>query len=168
MRIAGIVRDSIVDGVGIRDVVFVQGCPHHCKGCHNPNTWNREGGTSMTIHQIRDQLIDSDNDVTISGGEPLSQLDELIYLTEQLHYRDGKRFWLYTGFTFEEIPLATWRTLWINGVDVVVDGKFIEDKKDSNLLFRGSSNQRLIDLPKSVKAGYVVEWEDNTYEKVLR
>lgn len=156
MRIAGIVRDSIVDGEGIRDVVFLQGCKHACKGCHNQGAWDIRGGTEVSLQSILERLRGSSNAVTLSGGEPLLQFDELV---EFLYLLKRNDCWLYTGYTFEDIPISTWQLL-SQWVEVVVDGKFELDKKDSNLLFKGSSNQRIIDLPKSVERNEVVLWED--------
>lgn len=158
MRIAGLIKNSVVNGVGIRDVIFTQGCSHHCKGCHNPHTWNSKGGEEVTAKEIADQLKNSNNNVTISGGEPLEQIQEVTELLSELH-KQGKDAWLYTGYTFENIGMGIWLILYANGVTVVVDGTFQEDKKDLTLQFRGSSNQRLIDLEKSLKAGHVVLWE---------
>lgn len=160
MRIAGIVRDSIVDGVGIRDVIFFQGCLHRCKGCHNPQSWSYTDGTEMSLDDVLNELKNSSNDVTISGGEPLFQILELYSLLESMNKTQGKRFWLYTGYCYEKLPPQLIINL-SKYVDVLVDGKFVEELKDSNLLFRGSANQRLIDLPKSVNENKIVLWEDN-------
>lgn len=160
MRIAGIVRDSIVDGVGVRDVLFLQGCPHKCKGCHNPQTWAFNGGTYNTLLELVDAFKDSPNDITISGGEPLSQFCELCELMSVLNEYHGKRFWLYTGFTFEDVPMYMWEQL-SKYVDVVIDGRFVEELKDTGLMFRGSSNQRLIDLKKTVIEQKVILWEES-------
>lgn len=162
VKIAGIVRDSIVDGEGIRDVIFLQGCHHHCKGCHNPNTWNIEQGDEVPILELCDKLKGSNNDITISGGEPLDQLVNLIALLGTLKETSPtKKVWLYTGFTYEEVAPWIWLTLYTLGVDVVVDGRYEEDKKDSNLSFRGSSNQRIIDLNKTLIDGEVMIYETN-------
>lgn len=155
MRIAGIVRDSIVDGIGIRDVIFVQGCGHHCKGCHNPHTWNYNGGEHWFVGDIVEELSDSSNDVTISGGEPLDQFASLVSLVKQLN-KQGKRIWLYTGNTLTA-PISKPYRMLAPYVDVIVDGKFIEECKNLDLMFRGSTNQRIIDLPKSVKENRIVE-----------
>lgn len=163
MRLAGIVRDSIVDGPGVRDVIFFQGCSHHCKGCHNPQSWNPHGGEECSTRQVRNELRDSTNDVTISGGEPFNQISPLIDLVARLRRQDGKDIWIYTGYTYEylvnEYPHIIY---WLStaGVEVIVDGRFEEDKKDPNLRFRGSSNQRLIDLKKSFEQKKVVLWEE--------
>ena len=162
MRIAGIVRDSIVDGIGIRDTIFLQGCPHHCKGCHNPQTWDDDGGEELSITEILDLLSNSSNDITISGGEPLEQFNDLMYLLRGIKQTTNKRVWLYTGYTFD-FEFFTDRyvlNLLSCYVDVLVDGRFVESKK-GEYLFRGSSNQRLIDLSKSVEEEKIILWEDN-------
>lgn len=156
MRVAGIVRDSTVDGEGVRDVVFLQGCGHHCKGCHNPQTWNMNGGTHMFAGQVLDELADSSNDITISGGEPMLQYEALLSFLMLVKTHTSKRVWLYTG-NIVDVTKDIYRRL-SHYVDVIVDGRFIEDLKDESLLFRGSSNQRLIDLPKSVEANEIIEW----------
>ena len=158
MRIAGIVRDSIVDGPGIRDVIFMQGCSHHCKGCHNTQTWNPNGGEERLSGSILRELSDSQNDITISGGEPLAQWKPLLRLLHHIRYRTDKRVWLYTGHTVD-LSQQCYHVL-ARYVDVIVDGKFVEELKDPDLLFRGSSNQRLVDIKKSVKAKKIIEWEE--------
>jgi anaerobic ribonucleoside-triphosphate reductase activating protein len=158
MRLAGIVRDSIVDGEGIRDVIFFQGCSHRCKGCHNPHTWNYEGGEHRFLADVVRELSESSNDVTISGGEPLDQADSLIELVKELK-KQGKNIWMYTGNTVD--PTKRIYYVLARYIDVVVDGKFVEELKDPNLRFVGSSNQRVIDLPKSVEERKIVLWEES-------
>ena len=160
MRVAGMIRDSVVNGIGIRDVVFLQGCPHHCQECHNKETWNVEGGIELGAYYIFDKLKDSPNNLTISGGEPLIQLEELERLLYLFYLNSNKTVWLYTGYKFEEISILTWEKLAKLNVEVVVDGEFEIDKKDLTLEFRGSSNQRLIDLKKTIKKGEIVLWEN--------
>jgi anaerobic ribonucleoside-triphosphate reductase activating protein len=157
MRVAGMIKDSVVNGIGIRDVLFLQGCSHHCKGCHNPETWKIDGGTEYSIKQLINEFK-GDNDVTISGGEPLEQFTDVWEFMGKLNKKSGKRFWLYTGYSYEEIPQFMLAVL-SEYVDVLVDGKFIESQKDLRLPFRGSANQRLIDLPKSIEQNKIVEWE---------
>jgi anaerobic ribonucleoside-triphosphate reductase activating protein len=159
MRLAGIVRDSIVDGVGIRDVIFVQGCYHKCPGCHNQQTWDFQGGEHWFNGDIIKELSDSDNDITISGGDPMFQFSEVYRLVQLIRHKTNKRVWLYTGNTIT-VPIQNAYRKLAPYVDVIVDGRFIEELKDSNLLFRGSSNQRIIDLPKTVKANKIVLWEE--------
>lgn len=159
LKVAGIQRDSITNGIGIRDVLFLQGCPHQCKGCHNPSTWDFHGGTEYSIKRLIDVFSDSDNDITISGGEPLHQFeDDLWFFMRDINEKQGKRFWLYTGYKYEQIPTFMLAML-SEYVDVLVDGRYIESKRDFNLRFRGSSNQRLIDLPKSIEQNKIVLWE---------
>ena len=157
MRIAGIVRDSIVDGVGVRDVVFFQGCGKRCPGCQNPDTWDYMGGCHRFIGDVVNELADSTNDVTISGGEPIDQFDDLLELC-RMFSEEGKRVWVYTGNVVD--PTKRIYQKLASYVDVIVDGRFVEDEKDCNLRFRGSSNQRLINLPMSVIMGEIIEWED--------
>ena len=159
MKVAGIIQNSVVNGIGVRDVIFLQGCEHHCPGCHNPKTWNINGGEEMSISRLDDILRDSPHDITISGGEPLLQYDEVIELMDYMSYGTNKRFWLYTGFKYDEIPPHMLEEM-SKYVDVLVDGRFEESKKDLKLQFRGSSNQRLIDLPKSIEKGKVILWEE--------
>lgn len=157
MRIAGIVRDSIVDGIGVRDVVFFQGCGKRCKGCHNPDTWDYNGGCHRFIGDVVKELSDSSNNITISGGEPIDQFEDLLELCRMFH-ESGKKIWVYTGNVVD--PTNRIYQQLAQYVDVIVDGRFVEDAKDCDLLFRGSANQRLINLPLSVVMGEVVEWED--------
>lgn len=158
MRVAGIVRDSIVDGPGIRDVIFMQGCPHHCSNCHNQDTWDMNGGEVRLSGSLLRELSDSPNDITISGGEPLSQWNALLRLLQLIDAQTDKRVWLYTGYTVD-LNQKFYKVL-ARYVDVIVDGKFVEELKDPDLLFRGSSNQRLVDIKASVECGEIVEWEE--------
>ena len=158
MRIAGIVRDSIVDGPGVRDVIFTQGCPRHCSGCHNQNTWDMNGGEVRLSESILRELSDSQNDITISGGEPLSQWSALLRLLKLIHEQTDKRVWLYTGYTVD-LNQNFYKVL-ARYVDVIVDGKFVEELKDPDLLLRGSSNQRLVDIKASVECEEIIEWEE--------
>lgn len=158
MKVAGIIKNSVVNGQGIRDVLFLQGCPHKCRGCHNPQTWAYYDGEDCTVRSLVQEFADSPNQLTISGGEPLLQYMDLIELMWVLNTYHGKRFWLYTGYRYDQIA-KSWLEELSHYVDVLVDGRFVIDKKDLTLPFRGSSNQRLIDLPKSVAKGEVVLWE---------
>lgn len=159
MRVAGIIKNSVVNGIGIRDVLFLQGCEHHCKGCHNPETWKLDGGKEYTFEELVEEFKDSPNDITISGGEPLLQIDDLYRFMRVMNRKYGKRFWLYTGYKFEEIPIYIQLILY-EYVDVLVDGRFEIDKKDLTLQFRGSSNQRLIDFKRSFINNTIIEWRD--------
>lgn len=160
LNVAGIVGESIVDGPGIRLTVFCQGCPHHCPGCQNPETWEFAERTRMSPEQIlemvkRNPLICG---VTLSGGEPFSQPEEHAQLAQLLH-QNGYEVAAYTGYTFEQLLEGTpqQRHL-LENIDVLVDGPFLLEKKTLELRFRGSSNQRVLNVPESLAQGKAV-WE---------
>ena len=147
IRIAGIVEESIVDGTGIRYAIFMQGCLRHCKGCQNPGTHDINGGRIVDTSELIDAIKKNPllAGITLTGGEPLLQLDAAIELARETK-KLGLNVWCYTGYTFEELPDAARELL--KYVDVLVDGPFVEELKDLELDFRGSSNQRIIDLNK--------------------
>lgn len=158
MRVLGYLPNSIVDGVGIRQVFFLAGCPHHCKGCHNPQSWNVNGGEEYSIESIVNLAKNAPYDVTFSGGDPLYQIDELKAVIGQIYQNKG--IWVYTGYTWEEIMESDTLKSVLPYIDVLVDGRFEEDKRNTELVFRGSENQRVIDVKKSLEADEVVLWED--------
>ena len=147
LRIAGIVDDSIVDGEGGRLTVFTQGCPHHCHGCHNPQTWSLDGGHEVDTEEIVQKLKENPllSGITFSGGEPFLQPAPLADLARAAHSL-GLDVWSYTGFTLEELEKRTDAQQLLNEVDMLVDGPYVEALRDLTLRFRGSSNQRIIDL----------------------
>lgn len=147
LKIAGIVDDSIVDGEGVRLTVFTQGCPHHCHGCHNPQTWSLDGGHEIDTEEIVQKLKANPllSGITFSGGEPFLQPAPLTELARAAH-KLGLDVWSYTGFTLEELEKRTDVQQLLNEVDVLVDGPYVEALRDLTLRFRGSSNQRIIDL----------------------
>ena len=161
MRVAGLLFDSLVNGEGIRDVLFVQGCPHHCFNCQNPHTWNFDGGREILSTKLATYFKDSPNNITISGGEPFEQWESLISFMYFVRADNPKkRFWIYTGYKYEDIHWIVEGYL-TPYVDVIVDGKYDESLKDPNCLYRGSSNQRLIDVRKTLESGEIVLWEGN-------
>lgn len=154
--------DSIVDGEGIRTVIWTQGCPHHCKGCHNPETHDFQGGALVDLKEIYQEIdkLEGQTGITFSGGDPFMQPKECSLIASYAKEL-GYNIWCYTGFTFEEL-LTMSKTKkeimnFLKNIDVLVDGKFEEDKKDLTLKFRGSSNQRIIDVKKSLNEGRIVE-----------
>lgn len=161
IRLAGITPESVVDGTGIRFVIWAQGCRHRCGDCHSPSTWDLDGGQ---LHDTDDILKDIKSNkllkgVTLSGGDPLEQAEKFAYIAKKVR-EWGMDVWCYTGYTFEFIlehmdTKEGWKELMEN-VDVLVDGRFEKDKKDMRLLFKGSKNQRIIDLPRSIDSGAVV------------
>ncbi|MBQ8506009.1 MAG: anaerobic ribonucleoside-triphosphate reductase activating protein [Clostridia bacterium] len=159
IRIAGIVNDSIVDGPGFRLTIFTQGCPHHCPGCHNPQTHDFSGGREEETAKILDQMRENPllDGITLSGGEPFCQSGACAEIARGARAA-GLNVWCYTGYTFEELVAgkSEWMEL-LREIDVLVDGRFILEKKTLECRFRGSSNQRLIDVKKSLKAGAAIE-----------
>lgn len=150
MKVMHIIHDSVVDGEGLRTVIFFAGCPHFCVGCHNPASWNIRNGTEMSVEEVVQEVASNPlTDVTLSGGEPFFQAKEVAAVARLL--KDlGKHIWAYSGYTLEQLVNAEdvhQREL-LSYCDVLVDGPFILAKKDLTLSFRGSSNQRIIDLHK--------------------
>ncbi len=158
IRIAGTVNDSIVDGPGFRYTVFTQGCPHGCPGCHNPQTHDFCGGRDAQTWEIIREFLNNPllDGITLSGGEPFAQslaCAELAGAARQA----GLSVWAYSGYTFEELMKdADARTL-LALCDVLIDGRFEQDQRTLELRFRGSRNQRLIDVRKSLETGKAVE-----------
>lgn len=163
VRTAGAVRHSSVNGPGVRYVLFFQGCPHHCRACQNPETWDpRAGRETDTDAVIADILAVRYLDgVTLSGGDPLAQ-PEAAAIIAQACRAAGLSVWAYTGWTWEDILAgrAGRAAEVLPHLDVLVDGPFLLAKKDGTALWRGSSNQRLIDVPASLAAGRPVLWTD--------
>lgn len=156
--ISGIKHDSIVDGDGLRNVIFVSGCWWSCKDCHNPTTHIITNGTKMKIEDVVNDVLSDDNDITLSGGDSLTyQIDSTIELLYQIKSkRPNINIWCYTGYEWETMINIPKIKIALQYIDVVVDGKFIEELKDSDLLFRGSSNQRIINVKESLIQNKVV------------
>ena len=164
LRLAGVIRESIVDGPGMRMTIFTQGCPHNCEGCHNPQTHDFSGGYISHPENILKEL-DKDKllrGVTFSGGEPFMQPEALAELALEIHKR-GLDIVTYTGFTFEQLidsfDKHPERRLLLEQTDYLIDGKFVLSLRSLELHFRGSSNQRIIDVKKSLEEGRAVEVE---------
>lgn len=161
IQLAGIESESIVDGPGIRLTVFTQGCPHHCKGCHNPESWDFNGGYEDTVENII-KMVDKNpllQGLTFSGGEPFSQAESLVKLGKQARKRNLDII-IYTGYTYEDIINGFsnnpyWEPL-LNLTDYLIDGPFILSEKSLSLRFRGSKNQRIINVKKSLEKDTVV------------
>ena len=159
IRIAGVTNDSIVDGPGFRLAVFTQGCPHHCPGCHNPETHDSQGGHDADTAEIigvmnRNPLLAG---VTLTGGEPMMQPQACLDIARAAHAA-GKNVWCYTGFTFEALlrEADPDRMALLRETDVLVDGPFLLAQRSLDVRFRGSRNQRLIDVQKSLSQGKTV------------
>ncbi|MBR2243278.1 MAG: anaerobic ribonucleoside-triphosphate reductase activating protein [Prevotella sp.] len=160
ISVLDIVEDTMVDGPGFRTSIYCAGCRHACPGCHNPQSWDFSGGHPMSTEQIM-RIIEADPyaNVTFSGGDPMYQPEGFTELARAIRQRTSKDIWCFTGFTFETLINNPRHRQLLELIDVLVDGPFIKSLRDESLLFRGSSNQRLIDVPASLKAGKVVLFE---------
>ena len=159
LDLSGILGDSIVDGSGIRTTVFSQGCPHHCPGCHNPETWDFGCGTDVPVEALVDAVRSNPlcRGVTFSGGEPFAQGEAFAKLARLLKEK-GYEVASYSGYTFEELLAGSdeQRDL-LSAIDVLIDGPFLLAEKSLEVPFRGSRNQRILDVPRSLAAGHPVE-----------
>lgn len=145
IRVLDIVRGTTVDGPGFRTSIYFAGCHHACPGCHNPQSWDFGGGVEMDLDEIMEIVREEDFDVTLSGGDPLYHPEAVRELSRRV-VDAGHKVWLYTGFTIEEIESDPRLTDALEFIDTIVDGPFIKALRDTDLLFRGSSNQRIIPL----------------------
>lgn len=162
IRLAGIAYESLVNGPGIRRVIFAQGCKHNCIGCFNPETHDFLGGDIFDMDFILEEIKSNPllTGVTFSGGDPFEQGDKFAYLAKEIKGY-GLNIWCYSGYTFEYIlehrdARKGWREL-LEYTDVLIDGKFVESLKEDGLKFRGSSNQRIIKVRSSLREGEVVD-----------
>lgn len=169
---ANLQEDSIVDGQGIRTVIWTQGCSHNCPFCHNPSTHDFKGGELVDLDDVISALenLSGQDGVTFSGGDPMFQPKACSILAKKVHEL-GMNVWAYTGFTFEELIKSANKDIldFLNEIDVLIDGKFEIEKKSMDLEFRGSSNQRIIDVPKSLERKKVVLYNlNNNIEKIIK
>lgn len=154
IQVLDIVPGTTVDGVGLRTSIYLAGCKHCCKGCHNPQSWDFNAGIPMKVEEIIERVVEEDFNVTITGGDPLWQIDKVLPLVKEIKQK-GYNIWCYTGFTWEEIRVSSQLSQILEWIDVIVDGRFIEEQRDISLRFRGSSNQRIIDVQKSLKTNLI-------------
>ena len=161
IRLSGIIHESLVNGPGLRRVLFSQGCKHNCKFCFNPETHSDNGGDLFDMDEIINDINDNPiiSGVTFSGGDPWEQADKFAYISKNIQ-RSNLNIWCYTGYTYEYIlekkdKRIGWNEL-LNNINVLVDGKFEQDKYDEGLKYRGSSNQRIIDVKESLNKGEIV------------
>ena len=159
ISVLSIIEDTMVDGPGFRTAIYCAGCRHACPGCHNPQSWDFSGGHAMTTDEVM-RIIEADPyaDVTFTGGDPMYQPEGFADLALAIRQRTTKTIWCYTGFTFETLITNPRQRRLLELVDVLVDGPFIRTLRDETLLFRGSSNQRLVDVKASLRTGSAVLW----------
>ena len=147
----------MVDGPGFRTSIYAAGCPNQCPGCHNPQSWDIANGTPMTTEEILATILsDPFADVTFSGGDPMFQAEGFTELAQAIKSQSNKSIWCYTGYIYERLLEMPAQRELLQHIDVLVDGPFIESMKDESLRFRGSSNQRIIDVQESLKQNKVI------------
>jgi anaerobic ribonucleoside-triphosphate reductase activating protein len=161
IRLSGIAYESLVNGPGMRRVFFAQGCKHDCKGCFNPDTHDFGGGKERNLDELIEDTLDNPilRGVTFSGGDPWEQADKFAYMAKEFK-NNGLNVWSYTGYTYEYIlenidKRLGWRDL-LDNIDVLVDGRFKEDKMQDGLKFRGSTNQRIINVKESLRLQKII------------
>lgn len=149
--------DTIVDGVNFRNTVYCAKCSIHCEGCHNPQSWSIRNGRPISVNKLSELLLENGNDITFSGGECSLQAKAFIRLAQILK-NEGRNIWLYSGYTYEKLFENPITRKLLNSVDILVDGRFIKELKDLSLSFRGSSNQRIIDVKETMKQNKIILW----------
>ena len=150
LQVLKIIPGTTVDGIGLRTSIYLAGCRHCCKGCHNPQSWDFNAGEPMNVEEIMERVIEEDFNVTLTGGDPLWQVDKLLQLVKAIKEK-GYNIWCYTGFTWEEIIDSPQLSQILKWVDVIVEGRFVEELRDITLRFRGSSNQRIIKVKETLE-----------------
>lgn len=167
MNIVGVNFESITDGEGVRVVIFCSGCLHNCKGCHNPTSHPFNIGQEFT-NALQDKILDYVKNtpfisgITLSGGDPMYSANELLPFLEKVKQEvENKTIWIYSGFTYNEILKNKDMLELLKLCDVLVDGKFLIEQRDITLQYRGSRNQKIIDINKSINSGEIVLWNTN-------
>lgn len=159
IKILDIIEDTTVDGPGFRTTIYCAGCAHRCEKCHNKHSWDFNQGRNASTEELMKIITDDEfANVTFSGGDPMYQAEGFTELAKAIKSCTKKNIWCYTGFTFEALLKMPKQRALLELIDVLVDGPFVNSLKDETLLFRGSSNQRLIDVQASLKTGTVVLW----------
>lgn len=157
LQVAGVVKESVVDGPGIRYTIFTQGCPFHCKGCHNPQAQKLQGGINLALEDLYKEIKENPliSGVTFSGGEPFIQAKALSVFAKILR-KEGYNVWSYSGYTFEKLIEQDNYMELLKTIDILVDGPFVISKRSYDIDYRGSTNQRIINVPESLEKGYAI------------
>lgn len=150
-RVLDIIRGTTVDGPGFRTSIYLAGCNHRCPGCHNPQSWDFNGGREMSLSQLLEVVADEEFNVTLSGGDPLMHPSEITHLAKAITEM-GLTVWLYTGYTWEEILASPKLQQPLPYLEAIVEGPFIYELRNTDLQFRGSSNQRIIRNPSAMNS----------------
>ena len=156
IRILGIKYGTSVDGIGLRTSLYCAGCENRCPGCHNPQSWDEKGGDAITVDELYNRIVEADMNITFTGGDPMLHPEGFIALASLIKRNTNKTIWCYTGYSFEELLSHPIRRQLVELCDVIVDGRYIEAERDLSLHFRGSRNQRIIDVKSSLASGDVV------------
>ena len=149
-----------MDGPGLRTSIYLAGCRHHCPGCHNPESWRMDGGEQRTLDELMEVIAYNEAPVTFSGGDPLAQPEPLARLISRIKRETGYNVWCYTGYTWEQVMQQPRLLQAVKELDVLVDSPFEMAERDTHLRFRGSRNQRLIDVQATLATGKVTQWHD--------
>lgn len=160
LRVLHVVEGTSVDGPGLRTSIYLAGCSHHCPGCHNPESWEMNGGEERTLDELMDIIAYNETPVTFSGGDPLAQAQPLALLINRIKQELGYNVWCYTGYTWQQVMQQPQLMAVVRQLDVLVDSPFLLAERDTKLRFRGSRNQRLIDVQATLSQGHIVEWND--------
>ena len=150
IRVLDIKYGTSVDGIGLRTSIYCAGCQNHCRGCHNPQSWDENGGEPTSVEVLFKNIVDADMNVTFTGGDPMLHPEGFIELAQMIKNNTDKNIWCYTGYKFEDLIQHPTRRKLVELCDVIVDGRYVESERDLSLHFRGSRNQRVIDVQKSL------------------
>ncbi|MBR0037644.1 MAG: anaerobic ribonucleoside-triphosphate reductase activating protein [Bacteroidales bacterium] len=165
IQLMRIVEDTTVDGPGWRSSVYCAGCRHACPGCHNRETWSFTAGETVPVEDVLERLSQTEGNITFSGGDPMYQAEAFTELARRIVTELHRTVWCYTGFLYEEVLADPVMSRMLPYLEVLVDGPFVEEEKSLDLMFRGSRNQRLVDVQQSLEAGRVVEYEWDPFPK---
>ena len=159
LRVLHIIEGTSVDGPGLRTSIYLAGCSHRCPGCHNAASWDFGGGEERTLDELMQVIAYNEAPVTLSGGDPLQQPDGTRALIHRIKQELGYNVWCYTGYTWEEVMGDERLRDVVRELDVLVEGPFIQAERDTTLRFRGSRNQRLIDVQRTLATGTLTLWQ---------
>lgn len=160
IRVLSVLHDTTVDGPGFRTSIYCAGCSHHCPGCHNPQSWDFGGGQERSVDDLLQEISeDPFADVTFTGGDPLYQATAFAELARRIKEETRKNIWCYSGFLFEDMRNKAKYQELLAHIDVMVDGRFEQSQRNEDLPFRGSANQRIIDVQRSLQEKRTVMWE---------
>ena len=163
IQLIRLVTDTTVDGPGWRTSVYCAGCRHACAGCHNPETWDFAAGESVEVDELFDRIARTEGNVTFTGGDPMYQAEAFTELARRIVTELRRTVWCYTGFRYEQVARDAAMSRMLPWLEVLVDGPFVQALRDTNLFFRGSSNQRLVDVQQSLRRGEAVPYEYDPY-----